>query len=615
MAFHTYLNRLRGWARPAPKAARPRKAKSRLGLENLEDRLALSTLSISHHVLTYQAAPGEVNDLTISRSGTTFTFTENSGVAIQVGSSLSSSATADSSLFDRIDVKLADKDDKVAILSTNKRIDVFGEDGNDTITVGATGRGMEDILATVNANGGAQGAGGKDQLILADRDAPAVTSPITVGGLNCLLPTTLQYTVSSTSVGRQRLNFLGTPIGTAVPVNYSNMEGVVLNASNQDDAISVASTLAATPVEVNAGGGADKITLGNLDLIKSKLTVRGEAGSDTLTVDDHTATAKRNYVINTDSLKLNQGTSTVDVASLDSLEGLTIKAPNQANAQAVTFDVQSMSGSMPLTLVGGSLVDVVTISDSALFENSTYLLDAGKVVRSFINPLTQIQAITGTLNYSVIDQIIVKAGTGNDTFKMTNTAQPLLRLDGGAGVADGIDYSAFTSSVTVNMRLGNATKVQVLSNVENAIGGSAGDILVGDANANTLKGLGGRDVIIGGKGEDQIFGGADEDLMIASDTDFDANVSALITIRNVWTGAGTIQNRVNQLKIGVVGPGVAIKLNDTTVHVTGAADDAARDVLRGEDDALLATPDWFWANPGNLSTQDDAPLQNGDIFK
>jgi hypothetical protein len=49
------LNRFLGWAKSSPKAARPRKAKSHLGLESLEDRLALSTVTIANRVLVYDA--------------------------------------------------------------------------------------------------------------------------------------------------------------------------------------------------------------------------------------------------------------------------------------------------------------------------------------------------------------------------------------------------------------------------------------------------------------------------------------------------------------------------------------------------------------------------------
>ena len=51
----------------------------------------------------------------------------------------------------------------------------------------------------------------------------------------------------------------------------------------------------------------------------------------------------------------------------------------------------------------------------------------------------------------------------------------------------------------------------------------------------------------------------------------------------MWNGAGTTQDRVNKLKVGVTG----VKLDDTTVHVLeGVNDDVAHDLLSSEDGGL-----------------------------
>jgi hypothetical protein len=605
MGISTHLNRFRGWMTASTKARKAGKPKSRLNVEALEGRLALSTVSITNRVLTYDAGDNVANNLTISRSGSTYTFTET-GEAIQLGSSLNSTVTVDRSLFDRIQVNLKDGADTLNVLSTDRRIDVDAGAGNDAVFVGGTsGRGMEDVTAPINVNGGTQeDVGGGDQLFVSDLGAPATR----IG----FFPTRLAYTVNGAAVTRQRLSFFGQAL-SQVQVNSTNMERLDLVASNQNDTISVASTPAATAVDIDAAGGNDGIFVGNMDLLAGKLTVRGEGGADALTITDTAAATGRNYVVNSDSVQ--QGATTI---ALDTLEGVTIKAPNRVN----TFDVQSTLNTMPLAFVGGSSFDRVTFDDAGIspFAGKTYSFDAGQVTRSaklfFGNP----PFVEAKVTYSGIDVLAVNAGQGADTFKMSDTAQPALVLNGGAGV-DLIDYSSFARGVVVNMALGNATKVAALSNVENATGGAGNDLLVGDANDNVLRGLGGRDVMIGGKGADQLFGGAGEDLMIAGDTAFDVNASALGTIQAVWGGVGAAQSRANLLKLGV-GINHSIKLNDTTVHVSGAADDAARDVLDTGDNLIGTptnptpnTPDWFWANPGNLGTQDDLTLLTGDIFK
>jgi Ca2+-binding RTX toxin-like protein len=81
-------------------------------------------------------------------------------------------------------------------------------------------------------------------------------------------------------------------------------------------------------------------------------------------------------------------------------------------------------------------------------------------------------------------------------------------VDGGAGL-DTADFSDKTKKVVVILNGANAVTVKVkgvnedtIKSIESVIGGSAGDKLVGDGNANSFKGMGGVDTINGGKGVD-----------------------------------------------------------------------------------------------------------------
>src|SRR5262249_33648904 len=282
-------------------------------------KLSVSVIG-SESVLTYQAGATDQNELVISRSGNTFTFAENAkGVGIDLDGNVYSSVNYDSGLFDRIQVNLEDPNapDTVAntltVLSTNKKINVTGGDGNDTVTVGdggAGGQGMELVTAKVVVEGGKQGANGQDQLILEDR-SPAVAG-------------TLVYTVDGAGVTRERQDASGNQL-SQVKVIGKNVERLELDASNQNDTIDVNSTLATTPAEIYAGDGDDRFHVGNMDLLAGKLTVHGEGGaSNTLTIADSSATSNRNYVLNSGSVV--QGTTTI---ALDTLQGVTIIPPNQ----------------------------------------------------------------------------------------------------------------------------------------------------------------------------------------------------------------------------------------------------------------------------------------------
>ncbi len=104
---------------------------------------------------------------------------------------------------------------------------------------------------------------------------------------------------------------------------------------------------------------------------------------------------------------------------------------------------------------------------------------------------------------------------GDDVF-IVASARPQAdgadRYDGGAGV-DTIDISAATSRVVIALpdsgpaRYGNDTIVDI----ENVIGGAAGDTLRGNALTNELRGNGGDDILVGKDGDDRLFGDAGAD--------------------------------------------------------------------------------------------------------
>jgi hypothetical protein len=298
MSINTYLHRLRRWAKPAAKA---RPARPRLDLENLEDRLLLSTVDVSKGVLTYQADQGEKNQLEISLSGNTYTITETGGVAIDTDKGFVSSFTAEAGLVDSMQFNLEDKNDTVKVYSTDAQITINGGDDNDTVTVGdgrAGGRGLEDVTAAVVFHGGDQKPDGKDVLVLADRKAPLVKASV-FGNPPTL--TTLDYFVDGTAITRQRLNSIKQSLGS-VRMNTTNVEELDVDASNQSDSIGVGATLADTRVVINAGDGNDEVSVGNPDLLASSVDVNGEDGIDTLTINDGLATSNRNFVINSNKV-------------------------------------------------------------------------------------------------------------------------------------------------------------------------------------------------------------------------------------------------------------------------------------------------------------------------
>ena len=103
----------------------------------------------------------------------------------------------------------------------------------------------------------------------------------------------------------------------------------------------------------------------------------------------------------------------------------------------------------------------------------------------------------------------LNGGTGNDT--MTGGAGNDI-VTGGDG-EDEVDYSAFAKKLAINLATGVATGdgTDVLSGIEDAVGGGNDDNITGDSLNNALSGGGGSDLLNGGGGNDVLNGGVGND--------------------------------------------------------------------------------------------------------
>ncbi|RPI91964.1 MAG: calcium-binding protein, partial [Chloroflexi bacterium] len=139
---------------------------------------------------------------------------------------------------------------------------------------------------------------------------------------------------------------------------------------------------------------------------------------------------------------------------------------------------------------------------------------------SFNGTGTQYQS-TNILDFEAIERL--NGGSSSDTFMFADGATFNGSLNGAAGT-DLLDYSAYTTAVTVNLSAGTAQGVTgTVSAIENITGGFAADLLTGNNNANVIsgmsgddqiRGLGGADTLIGGSGDDLLYGGAGNDTFV-----------------------------------------------------------------------------------------------------
>jgi Ca2+-binding RTX toxin-like protein/subtilisin-like proprotein convertase family protein len=107
-------------------------------------------------------------------------------------------------------------------------------------------------------------------------------------------------------------------------------------------------------------------------------------------------------------------------------------------------------------------------------------------------------------------------GAGNDTLSQ-NFGGPDEVMDGGADTDTG-DWSYSVFGVwTIDLAAGTAklgaTTFAQLTSIENAIGGQAGDTIIGTSGENRLDGQNGADVLDGGNGTDSLYGGAGDDTL------------------------------------------------------------------------------------------------------
>src|SRR5208283_4294561 len=100
----------------------------------------------------------------------------------------------------------------------------------------------------------------------------------------------------------------------------------------------------------------------------------------------------------------------------------------------------------------------------------------------------------------------LKGGSGNNDFVLQNGASISGMITGGSGGINELDYSAYTSAITVDLATGTATGTGGISNIHSVVDGSGNDTLTGGSGNDTfiLSNCWGSDTITGGGGSDTL---------------------------------------------------------------------------------------------------------------
>ena len=115
------------------------------------------------------------------------------------------------------------------------------------------------------------------------------------------------------------------------------------------------------------------------------------------------------------------------------------------------------------------------------------------------------------------------SNTGRDFLSAYTSADKVVFSVWDSGGNDTLDFSGFTQNQKINLNeasfsdvgglVGNVSIAKGVT-VENAIGGSGDDLLIGNDVSNELKGGAGNDIIYGAGGADKLWGGAGSDTFV-----------------------------------------------------------------------------------------------------
>jgi hypothetical protein len=385
-----------------------------------------------------------------------------------------------------------------------------------------------------------------------------------------------------------------TGLGNPAPIDVApGVSSLTINGSQGASTYTVRSTQAGTATTVNAGPANDTFLVGDathpLSGIQGALTLNGGLGTNKVTLTDTAQSGNETYGLSTTAFS---GGGMAGV-SFSGMKGLTVNA----GTGTVALFVTAVAPSLPVTFNGGGI--------DGLFgpnANNTWAItgtNAGKLTAATLTGTK-----LGTVAFNKVQYLF--GNSVADLFKVSPGKGLSGYIQGGTGI-ETIDYSLWTTGVTVNLGTNTATNIaQGIYGVENINGGKGNDTLTGDALNNIIRGGGGNDTIVGGGGNDILIGGqvaanisaagsgrsiliggkstvaqtltgsTQDDIIIGGYTSYDsyslANDLALLAILGEWTSGDSEATRESKI-MGGVGPGGKDKFKlGLTVKGDGTSD-------------------------------------------
>jgi hypothetical protein len=318
----------------------------------------------------------------------------------------------------------------------------------------------------------------------------------------------------------------------------------ILNTGTGADTVNVQGAAAALTINRAGGSGADGINLGDagntLSGITAAVTVHA-AATDALTLNDQGTGANRAYTVG---------------AAAVSWTG----APGVSYTGVGTLNVNGGGGNDTYTLTGTSATAALAVaggtgSNTAVGSNAGNVWSlAGTNGGSLSGP-----AYASPATFANVANLT--AGTGGDYFRFADGARITGNLAGGG--TDTLDYSAYSTSVVVDLQLaaaGTDTGVGgTVSGIASVHGGAAApagpgvyNLLIGNGNNVLTGGTGRRNILVAGGSASTLNSGDQEDLLIAGRTAYDSDptLAAWSQIAAEWASSDDFGTRIAILRMG-----------------------------------------------------------------
>ncbi len=467
--------------------------------------------------------------------------------------------------------------------------DIFGRGGDDTVEVGDSTVGLDQIVGAVNVEGqandltfvdysvSAKGATSTSQLSDGDLltildDANTASSTYTVTGTT--VARTGTGTITYSTIERLAVNTSDTA-ASDIDVNSVASGGfrATINAGDAADDIDITTTGTSAVLLVNAGGGADTVDLADTTET-GKVFLRGDAGADTITV------VQTGGIFSGVSVEIEGGTEN-DSITVNQFDGHLLRIDGDAGADVITLEGIADQGSGGADLFGGDGNDTFNIGDTTNglddILGEVCVFGEGSDTAPSTNYSIGAKGFSQSFSRSHGDQlnILDDANTSSSTYTITSTTVDRT----GAGT---ITYDSTVERLNVNTSDTAASDIDVTSTAGiNVTTINAGD----DADDIDISTTGDISVLIVNAG-----GGADTiDVATTADTSLtflrgDAGADSITVVDTGNTSANGLDieggteddtitiNQFNGAFLRVDGDAGADVITLEGIAVTGAAD-------------------------------------------